>query len=89
MKKKIISFIGLALFVGVVLFNLHMTNQTDDVTLKNIEAVTASASGSGGGGWPNCCDEIWTVTYSGGTDTYVECTTGGNYKCPLCCLEFL
>jgi len=48
MKKKIISFVGLALFVGAVALNVQMTNQTDDVTLKNIEALSASAESSGG-----------------------------------------
>jgi hypothetical protein len=88
MKKKIISFIGLALFVGVVLFNLHMTNQTDDVTLKNIEAVTASASGTSGG-YAGCCDEIWTVTRQIGLDPYIKCETGGNYKCDFCCFDWI
>ena len=46
MKKKVISFIGLALFVGAVAFNVQMTNsnkQGNEVILKNIEAL---ASGS-------------------------------------------
>jgi hypothetical protein len=45
MKKKIISIIGLALFVGAIAFNLQMNSgnndQLSDVTLKNIEAMAA------------------------------------------------
>ena len=50
MKRKAILIIGLALFVGVVAFNVQMNlsnNQTSDVTLNNIEALTASAEESG------------------------------------------
>ena len=39
-------FIGLALFVGAIAFNLQMNssnNETSDLTLKNIKAITASA----------------------------------------------
>lgn len=37
---------------------------------------------------PKLCDEIWIVSYSGsvGTNTSVTvtCTTGGDFKCPIC-----
>ena len=52
MKRKVISIIGLALFVGAVAFNFQMNsanNQTRNVTLKNIEALTASAQEVGTG----------------------------------------
>jgi hypothetical protein len=45
MKRKVISIIGLALFVGAIAFNVHMNavnnDQLSDVTLKNIEALAA------------------------------------------------
>jgi hypothetical protein len=45
MKKKIISISGLALFVGAMAFNMHMSSVNNDqlsnVTLKNIEALAA------------------------------------------------
>ena len=46
MKKKIISFVGLLLFVGVVAFNMQMVSsnvQTSKVTLENIEALASTA----------------------------------------------
>lgn len=47
MKKQILSFIGLALFVGAVAFNLQTNssgNQQGEVTLKSIKVLTATAS---------------------------------------------
>jgi hypothetical protein len=46
MKKKIISMIGLALFVGAVAFNFQMNsdnNQNRGMTMSNLAALTASA----------------------------------------------
>jgi len=57
MKKKIISMIGLALFVGAVAFNVQMNlsnNQTSDVTLNNIEALIASAQAEEPTGTGDC-----------------------------------
>ena len=36
-------------------------------------------------GFPELCDNIWVVTYSGGIPSgiTITCTTGGNYQCPL------
>jgi hypothetical protein len=45
MKKKIISMIGLALFVGAVAFNVNTVNnneQKNEVMLKNIEALAGT-----------------------------------------------
>jgi len=53
MKKKIISFVGLALFVGAVAFNVQMTNsnkQGNEVILKNIDVI-ASTGDSGSCVW--------------------------------------
>ena len=86
MKRKVISIIGLALFVGAVAFNVQMNsanNQTNDVTLKNIEALTASAEEDPI--FAECCDNIWTIKYSAGTTTVIECTSDGEYACTLCC----
>ena len=69
MKRKIISFIGLALFVGAVALNVQMTNSNkqDEVILKNIEVI-ASGGDSGNcllGGeqdcplWPNVAEGDW------------------------------
>jgi len=70
MKKKVISFIGLALFIGAVAFNVQMTNsnkQGSEVILKNIEVI-ASGGDSGNcllGGvrdcplWPNVAEGEW------------------------------
>mgnify|MGYP006286232919 FL=1 len=47
MKRKIISFIGLALFVGAVAFNVQMTNsnsQTNTVKVKKIEALASTST---------------------------------------------
>ena len=47
MKRKIIIFIGLALFTGLAVFNLHISNanaQNNEITLKNIEALATSSS---------------------------------------------
>jgi hypothetical protein len=44
MKRKIISFIGLLLFVGVVAFNAQLINknpQLNEIKLKNIEALSS------------------------------------------------
>ena len=49
MKKNFLSFIGLLLFIGAIAFNLQMNssnNQISNVTLKNIEVLTASAEES-------------------------------------------
>jgi hypothetical protein len=46
MKKKIISMIGLALFVGAVAFNVQMNsdkNQNRVMIMSNLAALTASA----------------------------------------------
>ena len=91
MKKKVLfSIIGIALFAVAIGFGINDKKEAS-LTVKNIEAL-ASHGGIGdetdpGGGYPNCCDEIWVVKYSGGTDTSVSCTTGGNYKCPICCVS--
>jgi hypothetical protein len=45
MKKKIITFIGLALFVGAIVFNVQMTNsnkQSNEVILENIASAATS-----------------------------------------------
>jgi len=50
MKKKVISFIGLALFVGGVAFNMQMVNSNDqanDVVLENIEALADGSVSAG------------------------------------------
>jgi hypothetical protein len=55
MKRKIISFVGLILFVGVVALNLNTIstdNQSNEVLLKNIEAIA-----SGGGYEVDCYPE--------------------------------
>jgi len=50
MKKKIISFVGLALFIGAVAFNVQMVNSNDqvnDVVLENIEALADGSVSAG------------------------------------------
>lgn len=50
MKKKIIGFIGLTFFVGVVAFNVYMTNsssQANEITLENVEALANVDPGYG------------------------------------------
>jgi len=50
MKKKIIGYIGMAVFAIAIAFNLYMTSsntQTSSVVLENIEALADSTSGSG------------------------------------------
>ena len=42
MKRKIISFVGLLLFVGVVAFNMQMVNsnnESNELVMENIEAL--------------------------------------------------
>jgi len=54
MKRKIISFFGLALFVGAVAFNMHLTNsniQANDLLLKNVEALASSSCPWGYRNW--------------------------------------
>jgi hypothetical protein len=46
MKRKIISFVGLFLFVGVVAFNMQMVNSNEQgqgLILENIEAIASSS----------------------------------------------
>ena len=46
MKKKIISFIGLALFVGAVALNVKVTNndsQINELTIENVKALESSS----------------------------------------------
>jgi hypothetical protein len=73
MKKKILSMIGLALFVGAVAFNMHFDSgktSTSDITLKNIEALAGTDAELvnclyGGpdrcGLWPDVEDVWWEV----------------------------
>jgi hypothetical protein len=47
MKRKIISFVGLLLFVGVVVFNMHVVNSKKQVNELEMENIQALASESG------------------------------------------
>jgi len=73
MKKKVISFIGLLLFVGVVAFNMHVVDSSDhtsEVTLENIEALAS---------W-SCIGDNFTITpIPGGW----RCETPGDSCCPV------
>ena len=64
--------------------NIAEQGNAGDVSLDAIE-VMAKADGEG---VPDPCDEIWDVEYSAsvGTSTggTVTCSTGGEYKCPIC-----
>jgi len=78
MKKKFLSFIGLVLFIGAVAFNLQInssTNQASDLTLKNIEALTASAEESGGN--TATCYSTWSKPPLGIGGSYI-------WVCGLC-----
>jgi len=87
MKRKVLILIGLALFVGAVTFNLQMNssnNETSDLTLKNIKALTASAEESGDGGTckvtSNCYDEAGEIVGSVScTSTNNDCSRGYEY----------
>ena len=49
-KKKIITLIGLALFVGGIVFNMHMVHSNDqvnDVVLENIDALASGSVSAG------------------------------------------
>ena len=83
MKKLLLAasgiFLATSIYIGV---NTHKNiNSVGDLLLSNVEALTQT-------GEADMCARIWTVTYSGsvGTSTGigVSCTTGGEYKCPLC-----
>ena len=65
MKRKIITLISLALFMGAVALNVYMTSsntQTSSVTLENIEALASSSSSSS--------------SSSGSSDCTTECASG-------------
>ena len=95
MKKKVLISIATVAFFGLAIASNLNKKKESDLLVKNIEALAGDEdhlkdeddSNGDGGGYPYCCDEIWTVEYSGGTDTSVSCTTGGNYKCPICCVS--
>ncbi|MBS3742275.1 MAG: hypothetical protein KGY74_09160 [Candidatus Cloacimonetes bacterium] len=65
MKRKIISFVGLLLFVGVVAFNMQMVNsnnQSNKIKLKNVKALATSVA---------CywyCDNMY-----GGDTYFIDC----------------
>ena len=73
MKKKIISFIGLALFVGAVALNVKVTNsdsQINELTLENVTLENIEAMASAGGG----ADYCWTDASLGGIVPVTPCT---------------
>ena len=84
MKKKIISIIGLALFMGAVVFNVQMNNldqQDSKLTLSEIamastnsvEKVTCSTYCAEVPGcachWCDPCNNLW-MDYNGAYDGY-------------------
>lgn len=85
MKKILLFGIASCLFLLVTFINIKLdyNSEKKDVPLKNLLAMFQAQGESAG-----MCQAIFNVTYSGsvGTDTSVSvsCTTGGNYKCPLC-----
>ncbi len=98
--KKYIAFIATFLFFAcVTVFTMQMTQDDGNADLTLTEKVTIMANaGDGGdgdedegGGQANLCDEIWIVTYSGTIGwppgITVNCTTGGEYVCPICFWE--
>ena len=99
MKKKIIGYIGMAVFAIAIAFNLYMTSsntQTSSVVLENIEALADSTSGSGSGSISGavcayqCCDECWigcNVQPCSVEDNKVHCldvTYTCGENCPEC-----
>jgi hypothetical protein len=82
MKRKVLfSIVGIALFAVAFAFSAN-ENQGKNLKAENIEAL----ANAGSGGFPGCCDNIWQVTYTIGN---IKCTTGGSYKCPICCFPSL
>ncbi|MBS3775756.1 MAG: hypothetical protein KGY70_11250 [Bacteroidales bacterium] len=55
MKKKIISFVGLLLFVGVVAYNVYMANSSNLAYKLNLTNIEAVASGSAICYWNYSC----------------------------------
>ena len=78
MKRKIISFVGLALFAGALLFNLNVVNNNNSAPQLKLIDIEAKASSSG-----NCDSEYnycpydgngCIVTFSDGSTLYIpEC----------------
>ena len=79
MKKKIISFIGLLLFVGVVAFNMQMVSSNDQANEIRVENIEALASSSG-----ECCAATADFGWQTETPGLCSCPDGNacfDYSC--------
>jgi hypothetical protein len=83
MKKKIIITFTICLFAAGSIFNMNLAlnDQNMDISLADI-SIMAQAEPE----YADLCDNIWTITVSGGFPSGITytCTTGGSYACHFC-----
>ena len=89
MNRKIISFVGLLLFVGVVAFNMQMvnsTNESNELVMDNIEALASGGveCTSECTNYPNCTIKISCDAICVEHDNYFVCGTT-TYECSKLC----